>query len=244
MSLSNPELPQTDPRSRRVIPSVRAVIFDVDGTLIDSNEAHVQTWVDVFRQFGFERDAAAFRPQMGKGGDNLMPEFLSSKEIERFGKDMEKARKELFTSRHLPHLHAFPKVRALFELIAADRRQIVLASSASAKEVRGYAKLAEVDDLIQSATSRDDAERSKPHPDIFEAALATLDGISAEEALVVGDSPFDAEAASKLGLRTIGLLCGGFPEETLRQAGCIAIYRDPADLLANYDRSPLGSTSH
>ena len=99
--------------------------------------------------------------------------------------------------------------------------------------------MAEIDDLIASSTSRDDAEHSKPHPDIFAAALETLDGVTADEAMVVGDSPFDAEAARKLKLRTIGLRCGGFPQEQLRNAGCIAIYDDPADLLANYDRSPL-----
>jgi len=218
---------------------IRAVIFDVDGTLIDSNEAHVQTWVEVFRHFGFERDAAAIRPQMGKGGDNLMPVFLSKEEIERVGEKMEKLRKELFTERHLPNLRPFPKVRALFERIAADGKQIVLASSASRKEVRGYAELAEVADLIESATSRDDAERSKPEPDIFAAALETLAEVSAEEAIVVGDSPFDAEAAQKLKLCTIGLRCGGFPDDVLRAAGCVAIYDDPADLLAGYSDSPL-----
>ena len=219
--------------------AVRAVIFDVDGTLINSNEAHVQTWVEVFRHFGFERDAAAIRPQMGKGGDNLMPLFLSSEEIDRFGEKMEKLRKELFTKQHLPYLRPFPQVRALFERLAADGKELVLASSASEKEVQNYAKLARIDDLIAGATSRDDVERSKPHPDIFAAALKTLDGIAAKHAIVVGDSPFDAEAASQLNVRTVGLLCGGFPEEELRKAGCVAIYKDPADLLAQYDESPL-----
>lgn len=229
-------------QAAEIVPSrVRAVIFDVDGTLIDSNEAHVQTWAEVFRHFGFERDAAAIRPQMGKGGDNLMPVFLSAEEIDHFGEKMEKMRKVLFTKEHLPNLRAFPKVRALFERIAADKKAIVLASSASEKELGSYAKLAEVDDLIGSATSRDDAKRSKPYPDIFAAALETLDGISAQETIVVGDSPFDAEAAGKLKLRTIGLRCGGFPEDELRKAGCLAIYEDPADLLANYDSSPLAS---
>jgi len=117
--------------------------------------------------------------------------------------------------------------------------KIALASSAKEDELEVYKKAARIADLIQTETSSDDAEKSKPHPDIFEAAMSQLDGVAREDAVVVGDTPYDAEAAAKAGLRTIGLLCGGFPEQDLKRAGCIAIYADPADLLAQYDRSPL-----
>ena len=103
----------------------------------------------------------------------------------------------------------------------------------------GYKQIAGIDDLVDAETSSDDAEKSKPHPDIFEAALDQLEGIAAGDAIAVGDTPYDAQAAGKAGLRTIGLLCGGWPEAALREAGCIAIYRDPADLLRHYDQSPL-----
>ena len=118
-------------------------------------------------------------------------------------------------------------------------QQIALASSAKADELSSYKKIAGIADLVDEETSSDDAERSKPHPDIFEAVLSRLGGIDPNEAIVVGDSPYDAEAASKIGLRTIGVLCGGFPEQDLSRAGCIAIYRNPADLLSRFEQSPL-----
>jgi Haloacid dehalogenase-like hydrolase len=96
-------------------------------------------------------------------------------------------------------------------------------------------------DRVDAETSSEDAERSKPHPDIFEAALAWLEGIEAADATAVDDIPYDAWAAEKVGLRTIGLLCGGWPEREFRRAGGVAIYRDPADLLRHDDQSPLRS---
>ena len=153
---------------------------------------------------------------------------------------IEEERTELFKREYLPRIEAFPMTRELFERIKRDGKQVVLASSSKGKELDAYKKIARIDDLIEDATSSDDAERSKPHPDIFEAALTKLDGVTPEEAIVVGDTPYDAEAAGKAGLATIGLLCGGFPEDELRASGCIAIFRDPADLLARYDESPLG----
>ena len=130
-------------------------------------------------------------------------------------------------------------VRELLEQLRADGKRVVLASSAKADELETYKKLAGIEGLTDAETSSEDAERSKPQPDIFLAALERLGNPRPEDVVVVGDTPYDAEAAGKAGLRTIGVLCGGFSEESLRAAGCIAIYRDPADLLARYDRSPL-----
>jgi phosphoglycolate phosphatase-like HAD superfamily hydrolase len=126
----------------------------------------------------------------------------------------------------------------LFQRLKNDGKKIVLASSAKADELEVYKKIARIDDLIESETSADDADRSKPHPDIFQAAVARLD-VAPENAIVIGDTPYDAQAASKAKLKTVGLLCGGWTEEELRRAGCIAIYRDPEDLLLNYDTHRL-----
>jgi phosphoglycolate phosphatase-like HAD superfamily hydrolase len=131
----------------------------------------------------------------------------------------------------------------LFERLKADGKRIALASSAKGDELQTYKKITGIGDLLETETSSDDAEKSKPHPDIFEAALERLGQISPERVVVIGDTPYDAEAAGKAGLRTIGVLCGGFPEADLRGAGCIAIYRDPADLLGRYDESPLDEHS-
>ncbi len=219
---------------------IKAVIFDMDGTLIDSNDFHARAWQEIFAKYGHEVTFEEVRHQIGKGGDQLMPVFLSEEEVERDGPRIEEERTELFQRDYLPRIDAFPMTRELFERIKRDGKRVLLASSSKAKELDAYKKIARIDDLVEDATSSDDAERSKPHPDIFEAAVTKLDGVAPEEAIVVGDTPYDAEAAGKAGLATIGLLCGGFPEAELRASGCIAIFRDPADLLARYDESPLG----
>jgi HAD superfamily hydrolase (TIGR01549 family) len=216
---------------------IKAVIFDIDGTLVDSVDLHAQAWKEAFKHFGKDIPFEQVRHQIGKGGDQLMPVFFSKEELDEFGEEMEEYRGELYKRDFLPRVRPFPKVRVLFERIEADGKRIALASSAKEDELATYKKIAHIEDLVEEETSADDAEKSKPHPDIFEAALAQLGDIGAHEVIVVGDTPYDAEAAGKLRLRTIGVLCGGFPEKELRAAGCVNIYRDPADLLAHYDEA-------
>lgn len=218
---------------------VKAVIFDVDGTLVDSVDIHAEAWREAFHDFGHEIRLEDIRSQIGKGGDQLMPVFMSEDEVNARGAALEAHRSDILKSRYLSKIKGFPNVRDLVERLQAQGLQIVLASSAKGEELAFYKKLAGIDDLIDTETSSDDAEKSKPYPDIFQAAKERLQGIEPDDIVVVGDTPYDAEAANKAGLRTIGVLCGGFSEDDLRQAGCVAIYRDPADLLANYAQSPL-----
>lgn len=218
---------------------MRAVIFDIDGTLLDSVDLHARAWVEAFAHFGVQTGFAEVRRQIGKGGDELMPVFLSQERIAREGETIEAYRSDLFKRRYLSELRPFPGVRPLFEHIRSAGLKIALASSGKRSEVEHYTEILEIGDLVDVATSSDDADRSKPHPDIFEAALAKLDGVPPDAIIVVGDTPYDAEAAAKAGLRTVGLLCGGFPEADLRAAGCAAIYRDPEDLLDRFAESPL-----
>lgn len=218
---------------------IKAVIFDVDGTLIDSVEDHARAWLWAFARHGHDIPLADLKQQIGKGADQLMPEYLSPEQLERYGKQLEEDRQTFFKDEYYHHLKPFSDVRELFERIKADGREIVLASSAKKDELEHYEQLANIQDLIGASTSADDAEKSKPHPDIFHAALAKLNGIDPSEVIVVGDTPWDAIAAAKAGLRTIGLLCGGFDEDKLRESGCVAVYQNPANLLANYDQSPL-----
>jgi len=222
---------------------VRAVIFDIDGTLLDSVGLHARAWVEAFAHFGVETDFDVVRRQIGKGGDELMPVFLPPERVEREGKTIEAYRSGLFKREYLPHVKPFPGVRALFEHIRAAGLTIALASSGKRDEVEHYQEILGIGDLVDVATSADDAERSKPHPDIFEAALRKLAPIGKDAIVAIGDTPYDAQAAGKAGLATIGMLCGGFPEADLSAAGCIAIYRDPQDLLDGLDRSPLGERS-
>jgi HAD superfamily hydrolase (TIGR01509 family) len=217
----------------------KAVIFDVDGTLVDSVDLHARAWQDAFRDFGRDVPFGEIRYQIGKGGDQLMPMFFPRVELERIGEWMQTRRTAIYRQRYMPQVQAFPKVRELFERIKRDGKRIALASSADKEDFDHNMKLLGIGDLIDAATSAKDAERSKPFPDIFEAALAKLDGLAAGEAIAVGDTRYDAEAAGQIGLRTVGVLCGGFSEEDLRAAGCAEVWRDCAEMLERYEETAL-----
>ena len=217
----------------------QAAIFDIDGTLLDSVDLHAEAWRQVFLRHGRDIPFAEVRSQIGKGGDQLLPVFFSKEELQRHGKEMETERGKLFKDEFLPRVKPFPGVRPLFERIKRDGLKIALASSSKKDELQHYAELLDIEDLIHAGTSADDAAKSKPHPDIFQAAVEKLSGVPTGTCIAIGDTPYDAEAAGKIGIQTIGVLCGGFPEADLRRAGAVAIFQDPEDLLRRYDESPL-----
>jgi beta-phosphoglucomutase-like phosphatase (HAD superfamily) len=208
-----------------------AAIFDVDGTLVDSVDFHAEAWRRAFSAFGFDFDLAKVRSQIGKGGDQLLPVFLDADAQEKQGKKIEAYRADLFEREYFPRVVGFPKVPELFKFLSAAGKAIALGSSAKAADLKVYKKAAGIEGMTMVETSSDDAQRSKPHPDIFVAALERL-RLPSEDVIVVGDTPYDVEAANKAGMKTTGLLCGGFSEESLREAGAIDIYRDPEHLLA------------
>ncbi len=219
-----------------------AIIFDIDGTLLDSVDLHVQAWREALGHFGHDIPFDQIRSQIGKGGDQLLPVFLSKEELDQKQNEIQEFRASLFKDKYLPKVKPFPGVRELFQKVVASGQTPALASSARGDELETYERIANIQNLVRVETSSADAKQSKPHPDIFEAALDRLGKkIRREEVIVVGDSPYDAEAAKRAGLRTVGVLCGGFPKDALRQAGCIAIYKGPEDLLREYDSSPLAS---
>jgi phosphoglycolate phosphatase-like HAD superfamily hydrolase len=215
--------------------SVLAFIFDIDGTLVDSNELHVDSWDRAFRRFGKQFPREQLRAQIGKGSDQYLPEFLTPDEIDGFGKALDDYRSDLFKKEYLPKVRPFPKVHELFQRIRDDNKRIVLASSGKKADTKYYIDFLKIDNLIDGYTSGDDADNSKPAPDIFAASLKKLGSISSADAVTVGDTRFDIEAARKAGLATIAFLCGGTSESALREAGAVAIYHDPADFLAHYD---------
>ena len=214
------------------------MLFDVDGTLVDTNALHAVAWREAFRHFGHDVPLEAIGEQIGKGGDNLIPTLLPGlADAER--EEMDSFRGDLFKRDYLPRAVPFPGVRELFERLTQDEVRIVLASSSSEAEVRFHLDLTGAEDLVAAFTSKDDVESSKPCPDIFEAALGKVAPIPPAEVVVVGDSPWDIKAAARAGLRAVGFLSGGFAEEQLRAEGAIACYQGPAHLLAEYDRSPF-----
>jgi phosphoglycolate phosphatase-like HAD superfamily hydrolase len=221
----------------------RAALFDVDGTLVDTNDLHTMAWREAFLHFGHDLPLEAIRGQIGKGGDNLIPALLPGTP-EGLADEMDAFRGELFKRDYLPRAVPFPGVRPLFERLVEDGVKIVLASSSSQAEVDFHLNLIGCADLVFAVTTRDEVESSKPCPDIFAAALAKVAPIGADAAMVVGDTPWDVKAAARAGLGTIAFLSGGFAEGELREAGAAFVYRDAQDLLARYHSSPFGAASY
>jgi HAD superfamily hydrolase (TIGR01549 family) len=216
---------------------VAAVIFDVDGTLVDSVDEHAEAWRRAFLEYGQDVPFAHVRSQIGKGADQLLPVFFTEEELGKFGKELEHFRGELFKRDFMPKLRAFPQVRELVEALERDGVKVALASSAKADELAFYVKLCGLEGLVETPASRDDLERSQPTPDLFEAAWERMGRPDKERVVVVGDTPYDAIAATKLQLPALGLLCGGFTASDLRAAGCRALMQDPAEMLAHYRAS-------
>lgn len=217
--------------------TLRGVLIDVDGTLIASNRAHAEAFADVFRAAGYAIDADRVEPLIGMGGDKLIPELTGLDAESDEGKRLAEAKKRRFREHYLPHLQPTPGARRLVERLRHAGLTLVVATSAGGDEVKALLEQAGVADLLPEATTSSDAENSKPDPDILHAALEKGE-LSPGEALMLGDTPYDVEAASRAGVRCIALRSGGWGDGDLRDA--IAIYDDPADLVAHLDESPLG----
>lgn len=217
---------------------LRGVILDVDGTLVDSNDAHTEAWTQALREHGYERPFDEVRRLIGMGGDNLLSEISELDDKSGVGKQIVERRGEIFRTKYLPGIKAFPQVRALVERMQAAGLEVAIASSAKENELDPLLERANVADLIPKRTSADDAPNSKPDPDVINAALQTL-GLPPEAVVMVGDTPYDIAAATKAGVATIALRSGGWDDKALHAAR--AIYADPAALLADFAASPLGA---
>lgn len=212
------------------------VLLDIDGTLIDSNDAHAHAWHDVLREFGYEIEYSRVRRLIGMGGDNLLPAAIGEKEDSELGMRIGKRRSEIFEQRYLPHIQAFPKTPELLARLDACGYKLAVATSSGKKQLAALLRIAQAEPYLDAKTSADDAERSKPDPDIIAAALAKI-GCPRDAVLMLGDTPYDIEAAAKAGIATVALRSGGWDDSALKAA--LAIYDDPADLLENFDRSPF-----
>jgi len=214
-----------------------AILLDIDGTLVDSNDAHAHAWVAAFTESGVTVDFARVRRCIGMGGDKLMPEVSGITEDSPQGRRIGKRRGEIFTAEWLPRLRPFRDVERLVTALNDRGFSIVAASSAKKTELRALLEIAGVAAMLEGATSSDDAEESKPDPDIIEAALKQAHA-EPGEAVMVGDTPYDVEAATRAGVATIAFRCGGWRDEDL--SGAVAIYDGAWDLFARLDDSPIG----
>jgi phosphoglycolate phosphatase-like HAD superfamily hydrolase len=214
----------------------KAAIFDLDGTLLDSVDLHALAWHEAMMKFGHDVSFEQARGQIGKGGDKLIPTFLNAAEQNDHGEELEKWRGERFKTRYLPLVRPFSAVPDLLRRVRDAGVQVAIASSAKKDELDKYLDIAAIADLIDVTASSDDAEESKPAPDIFQVALKRLKLVGAD-AVAIGDTPYDASAAGEGGIATIGVLCGGFTEASLREAGCVDVYPGPAALFARFNHS-------
>lgn len=211
---------------------IEAVLFDVDGTLVDSNDLHAAAWQEAFRHFGIVLPYERIRGQIGKGGDNLIPSLLPPDVAERLHEEIEEFRGDLFKREYLPKARPFPGATDLLRRLQAEEVKLVLATSAKQEELDFHVEKLGCRELLTATTTADDVEHSKPCPDIFEAALEKARPLNGGMAVVVGDTPWDMKAAAKLGVRAVAVRCGGFPDREL--SGAAAIYDGPRALIEAY----------
>jgi HAD superfamily hydrolase (TIGR01509 family) len=220
---------------------IEALLCDIDGTLVQSNWLHAEAWQVAFGAIGIHLDLETIRRQIGKGGDELIPVFVPWWKRKHVEEPLKTFRAHIFRERYLPQVQPLPRVRDfLLRLKRADIR-LALATSAHSREVEDYKKIANIEDLVDKQTTSDDAAKGKPHPDIFTAALQSLN-LRPQVCLALGDTPYDSEAAGLAGVSTIGVATGGWSRKELLDAGCIEAYDSVADLLDRFDTSALMRT--
>lgn len=216
------------------------LLTDIDGTLVDSNALHADAWRRTFEHFGIQIGMDEAWRQIGKGGDHIIPQYVPQADCERLEKRIREFRKDLFHRVYTSRMVAFPQARDLLLRVRQSGMKIALATSADKEDLATYGKLVDMDDLVDEASSSTDAKASKPDADIFAAALQRMH-MRPEQAVALGDTPWDAQAAGKLGIPVIGLTCGGWKADDLRSAGCVEVWRDPADLLLHFNESALSA---
>lgn len=216
---------------------VRGVLLDLDGTLVASNDAHAHAWKDAFQQYGYEIPFDNISPLIGMGADKLLPSLIEKLEKETsLGKQITEARRKIFLAKYVSSLQPTPGAREFIERLKKLNLNLIVATSANEEELDALLKAANVKDLLDLFTTASDVENSKPAPDIVTVALDKL-ALSPEETIMVGDTPYDIEAAKKCHVPVIAFLCGGFPKEKLQDA--LMIFDHPQDLLDHFEKTPF-----
>jgi HAD superfamily hydrolase (TIGR01509 family) len=214
---------------------LRGILLDIDGTLLDSNDAHAAAFTRAFAEHGLDIPFDHVRPLVGMGSDKLIPSLIGLERDASHGKAIAERKNGIFDERYLAQLKPTPRARALLKRFLADGLTLVVATSAGGDEMKGLLRQAGIDDLIHDTTSSGEVESSKPDPDVIGAAIKKSK-LKPNELVMLGDTPYDIEAAGKAGVATIALRCGGWwADDAL--GGAIAIFEDPADLLAHW---PIG----
>ena len=214
---------------------ISAVVFDVDGTLVDTNYLHAVTWWEAFRQYGHHVDMARIHRAIGMGSDKLLDHLLPDDRDRAVDDEMRSAHRALYAP-YWPRLRAFDGAADLLRACANCGLRVVLASSATNRELRALRDALDAEEVVDAATSSADAKESKPAPDIVQIALDRGE-VAPDAAVFVGDSVWDVEACKKVGLPCIAFLTGGTCREELLEAGAVEIYEGPAGLLESLQDS-------
>lgn len=209
-----------------------AVLFDIDGTLTDTNYLHAMAWRRAMVDAGEDVATSRIHRMIGASGSVLMEHLLGGERSE-----VQEGWRGHFAALK-PEVRAFPKAAALLRAVAERGPRVVLATSSEPDDVTVLRTAIDAEDAIHAVTSAGDVDEAKPAPDVFEVALSRAGSVAAD-AIVVGDSVWDVQAATKAGLRTVGLRCGGYGQAELEDAGAVAVYEDPSELLTELDRSPI-----
>ncbi len=219
--------------------TLRGMLLDIDGTLLLSNDAQAHAWIDAFREIDYhDISFEQVQPLIGMGGDKLLANVAPGlKDTEGIGKKITERRSEIFLEEYAPHLRPAPGARDLLVRLKDAGLTLTIATSAKDKELQALLKAAGIDDLIQHKATSDDAGQSKPDPDIVQAALEES-GLAPSDVFMLGDTPYDIEAAKRSQVGVIAVRCGGHDEDL---AGALVVYDDPADLLAHLGDSPIGT---
>jgi HAD superfamily hydrolase (TIGR01509 family) len=216
----------------------RGVLFDVDGTLIDSSYIHTVSWWGAFRQQGYDVPMASIHRHVGMGGDRLVDSLLPEGRDRALDPEILASHGALYAS-HWPSLRALDGAKDLLAQCHAGGLAVALASSARRKDLEVMKSILDAEAFIDAATSANDAKNSKPAPDILVAALEAID-VQAADAIYIGDAVWDMQAAAALEIPAIGVTCGGVSAGELRDAGAVEVYEGPRDLLRNLPSSALG----
>lgn len=219
---------------------LKAVLLDMDGTLLDSNSFHAESWVRSLQHFGFEVTFEEVVKQIGKGGDTMLPTLVPADKLSAIEEDLKAYRKQLFHREYIDRIVPFTDARRLLERIHERGIRIAVATSGEKEDLEVFKTILKIHDLVEEDLTADDAEQSKPEPDIFQAALKAL-AVSPNEAIALGDTPYDVEAAGKAGVRTVAVQSGGWSREDLQQAGAATVYADVAEIVRRFDQSPFGA---
>ena len=213
-----------------------AAILDIDGTLVDTNYQHAIAWYRAFRRHDIILPVWRIHRHIGMGGDQLVEALTDADTENDHGDSIRDAEKELYMEL-IEEVEPFEGARGLIEDLKFREHPVVLASSAKEEEVEHYLDLLDARELADGWTTSADVENTKPEPDLVRAAL---DKAGTDDALMIGDTPWDVKAAKAAGVETIAVLTGGFAEQELTDAGAIAVYESVAALREDLDQTPLG----